>query len=86
MVSDGRLDLPSESGFDDKFPAYITKAAGDDGREVPHWVNRSHSRVTCRRLTLRGLASAPLKENLALISSPSCGDIQILFESVYCNL
>jgi len=34
MVSDGCLDLPSESGFDDEFPAYIAEVAAGDGREV----------------------------------------------------
>jgi len=34
MVSDGFLDLPSESGFDDEFPAHITEVAADNGREA----------------------------------------------------
>lgn len=36
MIRDGFLNLPSESGFDYEFPAYITEVAADDGWVMWH--------------------------------------------------
>ena len=86
MLRDGFLDLPSQSGFDDEFPAHITEVAAGGGEKRPAQMGRNRLRVTCGCHTLRSIVSALFKGNPTFTPLPSCGDIPILSESVCRNL